>query len=635
MINTGQRPSTPYIAASRQLREITPVVFGLSVVLTILLTAANAYLGMFAGMTVSASIPAAVISMAALRLFRGNILENNAVQTSASAGESLAAGVIFTLPAMILLGAWTQFSYWETTLLAGLGGVLGVLFTIPLRRALIIEEPLEFPEGTATAEVLKVGDSGGAGIRIIGLGALLGGMFKLGATGVKLWSERAFLATRVGDVPVYLGANLSPALIAVGYIVGLNISLLVVAGGVINWLVAIPIVSSLQAWPDTVSAETFASSVWSGQTRYLGVGAMLVGGFWTLAQLRTSLVKGIRAGMAAYRRTKQATSQALLRTEREFPMPWVLALVLVCAIPLYFLFHHFTHRPMVAAFMAVFMLVFGFLFSAVAAYMAGLVGSSNNPVSGVTIATILTAALVLLAFGLDSTLGPAASIFIGGVVCCAAAIGGDNMQDLKAGYLLGATPLRQQIMQLVGVGVAAAVLVPVLNLLHQAYSIGSAKLPAPQAGLMSAVASGVFRGNLPWGMISIGASIAVVVIVADMWLARMGAKFRMPVLAVAVGLYLPLELAVPIGIGGGLAYLAHRRKRQRPDNPTDSHNGLLFAAGLITGEALVGVGVALPVAISKNTDILAPWGSVHTGIPGVILLAAVSAQLYRIAVRRW
>ena len=625
-MTTPPKPAPPYVPASSRPREITPLIIGLSVILTVVLAAANAYLGLFAGMTVSASIPAAVISMAVLRWFRGNILQNNAVQTSASAGESLAAGVIFTIPAMIVLGTWTEFSYLETTLIAGFGGILGVLFTIPLRRALVIEEPLEFPEGVATAEVLKVGDTGGSAVRYITLGGAFGALFKLATSGMKWWSDQMVVGFSIGSAPIAIGTNLSPALIGVGYIVKLNIALLLVIGGVINWLIAIPVTALQMDWPQGMNAQKFAEHLWSGETRYLGVGAMLVGGLWALTKLRKSLLTGIRAGLSAYRRKKNKEA-VIPRTEQDIAMPWVLGLVCLSVIPLYFLFFYFTKAALVSAVMAVFMLVFGFLFSAVAAYMAGLVGSSNNPVSGVTIATILTAALLLLGFGLGKDLGPPAAILIGGVVCCAAAIGGDNMQDLKAGHILGATPKRQQLMQFVGVVAAAMVLAPVLGLLHDAHGIGSKMLPAPQAGLMAAVAGGVFRGGLPLTMIAIGAGIACAVIAMDIVLERSGKSFRMPVLAVAVGMYLPLELSVPIGIGGLLAHWIDRVKKEKNSN---NHAGLLYAAGLITGEALMGIGIAIPIAITRDKNFVANEFGPYLG---VCLLAGVAYYLYRVATR--
>ncbi|MDX1643322.1 MAG: oligopeptide transporter, OPT family, partial [Thermoanaerobaculia bacterium] len=389
MADESQRAQDkPYIPASTTLPEITLKAILLGIVLSGVLGAANAYLGLFAGMTVSASIPAAVISMAILKLFKeSNILENNIVQTSASAGESLAAGVIFTLPGLILLGTWSGFNYWEVTIIAGLGGVIGVLFTIPLRRALIVENPLRFPEGVATAEVLKVGDTGGAGIRFLLTGGLVGALFKLGSTGFRLWGETAQAARYVGSGIAYISTNLSPALVGVGYIVGLNIATLVFLGGAVNWWIAIPWVAASQGLDPGADAASVAAGIWSAQTRYLGVGAMVIGGVWALISVRSSLVSGIKSGIEAYRLMRSGAADASLRTERDTPMQWVGIALVVSVIPVYFVFEHFTGSFGIAAFMAVVMLIAGFLFSAVAGYMAGLVGSSNNPISGVTIAT--------------------------------------------------------------------------------------------------------------------------------------------------------------------------------------------------------------------------------------------------------
>jgi putative OPT family oligopeptide transporter len=623
-------PHTPYVSDQTNLAEITVKSVILGVLLAVILGAANAYLGLFAGMTVSASVPAAVISMAILRAFsKSNILENNAVQTAASAGESVAAGVIFTIPALVILGVWTRFDYWETTMIAGFGGILGVLFSIPLRRALIVERPLQFPEGIATAEVLKVGEAGGAGIGHIATAGAVGAIFKLGETGFRLWGGVVEQATYAGGTILYFGSNLSPALIAVGYIVGLNIALLVFIGGALNWFIAIPIVVWLQGISPDVPAVEAASTIWSTQTRYLGVGAMVIGGLWALVRLRTSLVEGILSGARAYRASRDGAT-ARPRTDRDIPMQWIGIGMLVSLVPLYFIFEHITGKPWVSAFMAVVMLVAGFLFSAVAAYMAGLVGSSNNPISGVTIATILTSALLLLLLlGADDPLGPASAILIGAVVCCAAAMSGDNMQDLKTGYLVGATPYKQQIMQVIGVVSAAAVAAPTLTLLLDAYGIGIPTeahpdpLAAPQATLMASVARGVFEGGLPIGMVAIGMAIAVVVIVLDLYLEKQGSNFRTPVLALAVGIYLPLELSVPIALGGLISYQVSKRNKGGTDN------GILFSAGLITGEALVGIGMAIPIVIYGRSDVMAFWG-IHDGnIPGIVLLAVVAILLYR------
>lgn len=628
----------PYVPASTTLPETTIRAFLLSAVLAAGLGAANAYLGLFAGMTVSASIPAAVISMAVLKLLRGgNILENNAVQTAGSAGESLAAGVIFTFPALILLGTWSGFSYGTTTIIAAMGGILGVLFTIPLRRALIVEQPLRFPEGLATAEVLKVGERRGAGIMYLVFGGLAGAAFKLLSTGMKLVAESAGVARSIGGATFSVSINLSPALIAVGFIVGLHIAVVMFIGGALNWLVAIPLYSSIVGVPEGAqSAAEAAGRLWSTRTRYLGVGTMVVGGLWALVRLRTSLVRGISSGIEAYRRARQPGAAAVERTERDTPMQWVGIAAVLAVVPLFFVFHHVTGDVLTSAVMAVVMLVAGFLFSAVASYMAGLVGSSNNPISGVTISTILMAALLLRALlGADSAIGPAAAILVGAVVCCAAAIGGDNMQDLKTGRVVGATPYKQQIMQFVGVIAGALVMAPVLGLLHESYGIGSRQLSAPQATLMASVAGGVFKGGLPWNMVAIGAALGVVVILFDLWLERQKSGFRTPVLAFAVGIYLPFELSATIFIGGIVAWLVSRareaRKASADTRTLGERHGLLFAAGLITGEALTGILLAIPIAITTDKDVLAFFGTHELVLPGLGLLAAVLYAQYRVA----
>ncbi|HLU66731.1 MAG TPA: oligopeptide transporter, OPT family [Kofleriaceae bacterium] len=630
----------PHVPASRVLPEITAATLLLAIALSIVMAGANAYLGLFAGITVSASIPAAVVSMGLLRLIGGNILQNNGVQTAASAGESVAAGVIFTVPALVLLGAWDRFHFWETTLLAGLGGLLGVFFTIPLRRALIVEQPLRFPEGVATAEVLKLGEAGGGGLGRIAAATAIGGLFKLGATGLRLWHDTAAAASQVGGSIFYIGSNLSPALVGVGFIVGLNIAVLVFIGGALNWLVAIPIYSAVYGAPAVDGgAMAQAGEIWSGQTRYLGVGAMLVGGVWALIRLAPSLARGISAGLAAHRAAAgDPSGAAMQRTERDIPVQAVLLLSLACLLPLAVIFHRFSGSIGLAALMSLFVVVAGFLFSAVAAYMAGLVGSSNNPISGVTIATILVGSLLLKLLGTDSVLGPAAAIFIGAAVCCAAAIGGDNMQDLKAGHLLGATPWKQQVMQMVGVVAAVAFIAPILNLLHDAYGIGSRDLSAPQAGLMTSVAGGIFAGGLPWGMIAIGAGVAIAVICIDLVLEARGSSFRTPVLAVAVGIYLPFELSTPIFLGGLIAHLGARAMARAGAGPdeivTGSRRGLLFSAGLITGEALMGIFLAIPIAIAEDTNVLAVTDGVPTALPGIVLLAILMSLLYRTSARR-
>jgi len=657
----------PVIPAATTLPEITIKAVFLGIVLSVVLAGANAYLGLFAGLTVSASIPAAVVSMAVLRAFkRSNILENNLVQTSASAGESLAAGVIFTVPALVLLGWWTEFHYWQVTAIAAVGGVVGVLFSIPLRRALVVEEKLRFPEGVATAEVLKTGGAvrdrsgelvaahpelahvGGddatqrRSIRALATAGLVGAAFKFGEAGMLLWSGTLEVGARALGTIWVLGMNLSPALVSVGYIVGLNIATLVFAGGVIAWMIGIPIWAAINGVPADVTAGEAAGQIWTSQIRYMGVGAMVIGGLWALIKLMGPVKRGIKSGLQAYS-SRGAGAPAIKRTELDLNMKWVLLFTAVSVVPIYIVYEIVVQQFLVSAVMAAVMLVAGFFFAAVAGYMAGLVGSSNNPISGVTIATLLFTSLLLLALmGADNPAGPAAAIFVGAVVACAAAISGDTMQDLKAGYLVGATPWKQQLMEFLGVISAAFVMSPVLYLLQARYGIGAPTLEhpnpltAPQATLMASVARGVFQGGLPWNMVFIGMGIAAAIIALDKYLEARGAEFRAPVLAVAVGIYLPLELSSSIFIGGLIAWWASRRL----GGAEPAQTGLLFASGLITGEALVGILLALPIVLGQvwpffSADMFEvvatpPLG----GWPGLILLLGVCWWLLSLASER-
>ncbi len=668
--------SGPVVPASVQIPEITPKAVVLSVVLAAALAGANAYLGLFAGMTVSASIPAAVVSMAVLRLFReSNILENNIVQTAASSGEALAAGVIFTVPALLLVGHWTTFDYWQTVALACVGGLLGVLCTIPLRRALIVKARLRFPEGVATAEVLKVGaglfaasgqagqgrergsrgeeaSSAQAGIRPLLWGALCGGAVKFGEAGLRLWTEAVEGAVRVGGSVFYAGSNLSPALLAVGFIVGLHTAVIVFLGGVLGWLVLLPIYATMV--PLTLnlsdgSGVAAAKAIWSGHIRYVGIGAMLVGGIWTLLHLRGSIWESLTSLRQVYRGRRDDSRGGAaeipfgtdpLRTERDAPFAWIVGSFVAALALMALLYYGAVGRVGVAAAMTLVMAVAAFLFSSVAGYMAGLVGSSSNPVSGVTIATILLSSLLLVALmGADHPAGPAAALLIGAIVCCAAAMGGDNLQDLKTGHLVGATPWKQQIMQLIGVGAGALVIVPVLALLQAKYGIGEVTaehphpLSAPQATLMASLTRGVFGGALPWGLVLVGGAIGAAIIVLDHRQAARGSAFRLPVLGVALGIYLPLKLSAAICAGGVLAALAERRHVKGAQGPVNA--GLLCAAGLVTGEALTGILLAVPIALSGiwpsigtdpfllfETPPLGPW-------PGALAVAGVAWMLYR------
>ena len=452
----------------------------LSLILAVLLAAANAYLGLFAGLTVATAIPAAVVSMGVLRLLgRSSILENNIVATGASAASSIAAGTIFTIPALVLMGHWTRFDYWWVLAIAGLGGLLGVMFSVPLRRTLILDQKLQFPEGVATAEVLKVGQDPGRGLKALSLAAGAGAFFKFALAGLKFSPESFAVARYFGERTIgFFGINLSPALLGVGFIVGFNIGCLMLSGGALSWWVFIPFYNNfmidqnpeLAAQLVGLSAGDAAGLLWSRQIRYIGVGAMLIGGLWSLWSLRKSLLSGIKTGMAR----KSGSSADVPHTERDLPMSAIMTGIVLFVLPLFALYYAVVDSFGIAFTMAVIMVIAGFVFSSVSGYMAGLVGSSNNPVSGITISTILFASLLLLAImGKGSTVGPVAAIMIGAVTCCAAAVAGDNLQDLKAGQLVGATPWRQQVMLAIGAIASAAVMAPVLNLLLEAYGIGT------------------------------------------------------------------------------------------------------------------------------------------------------------------
>jgi putative OPT family oligopeptide transporter len=648
-----------------RLPQLTFRAIALAIILAVILAAANTYLGLFAGLTIASAIPAAVVSMAVLRVFGGgHILENNIVQTGASAAASIAAGVIFTIPALVILGFWSDFKYLWVLAIAGLGGVLGVLFSVPLRRSLVVEQGLAFPEGKAAAEVLKAGENPAQGAKLLAGSALLGGIGKLAeASGLKLIPDSAAAAGYVGKSIAYFGTNLSPALLGVGYIVGLNVGIVIVAGGFISWNIAIPIYGAffldhnpaLTAQVANTAAADAAYAIWNTQIRYLGVGAMLIGGIWTLISLRRSLLSGIRSGLEA---TRAGGARVVAHTEQDLPMKAVLIGIVLLTLPLAALYQAIVGSFAVSLPMTLIMIITGFLFCSVSAYMAGLVGSSNNPVSGITIGTILFASLVLMVLmGRNAPLGPVAAIMIGAVVCCAASVAGDNLQDLKAGYLVGATPWRQQVMLAIGAVSCALIMAPVLNLLAQAYGIGVSTaahpnpLLAPQATLMASVAKGMFGGALPWGMIGTGAAIGAVIIIIDEILKARGASFRAPVLAAAVGIYLPLELTVPIFLGGLLTYLVERAQGMtRSDAGAKERlhrRGVLFSAGLITGEALMGIFMAFPIVFSKHADVLAlpaEWRFGRwLGLPaswqlgqwlGLLMFGGIAWLLYRAVTRQ-
>lgn len=629
--------TTPIIPAQRSIIEFNLNTIILAIILAVILTAANAYIGLLVGMTVSASIPAAALSMAIMSWFKNtNILQNNMVQTSASAGEALAAGVIFTVPALVLMQAWQGYSFWPILILALSGGLLGVIFTIPLRRALIINRSLAFPEGVATAEVLQAGfqltneqaniteSKSQLGVRHLLQACGISALFKLIGTGFGIFSASVTWVKPLfsNQVLANFSIQFSPALLGVGYIVGINIAILVLMGGLIGSLVGIPVNWYLQSdfWLEQIQVakvsaltqadwQQLANLIWQDNRR-LGVGAMLVGGLWSLIQIAKPVWVSIQTNLKSFRSFKQSHNQ-ILRTEQDLPFLLLIFAIPILITPLIFLIYPLletTPYPVMFTFIwTLFALVFAFIFSSVAAYMAGVVGSSNNPISGVTIATVLVSSVIwfylLSGFTQMAQIGGIIVMYLAAVTCSAAAISGDNLQDLKCGHILGATPWKQQVFQMIGVTVAAIVLPFILILLDTSYGIGRASeanpnadfLAAPQAVLMRDLTTGIFSQSLDWLLIQLGALIAVFIIIVDSVLARFNSKFRLHVLAVAIGIYLPLALAISLFIGALLRFWLESKLKHRTDSEKAVHNknGLLLASGLITGEALMGVLLAV------------------------------------------
>ena len=572
--------------------ELTLRAIALGLVLSVVMGAANVYVGLKAGMTVSASIPAAVMAMLLFRLLfrKSSILEANQVQTCASAGESLAAGIIFTMPAMILIGHWQSFDFWTVSIVALTGGLLGILFMIPMRRVFVANNPdLPFPEGVACAAVLEAGESSDqhndAAVSLI-IGGLLGALFKVAAGFLTLVYGTLQVARTAGERVFYFGGDLSPMLVAVGFIVRLNVAVLIFIGGALGWLIGIPLLGGAGAYEDPIQA---AWGIWSNEIRYVGVGAMVVGGISSLFAVRSGLKAAVRELSAGLRgKTGHRKDH-----ERDIPSGLVFALGLACTAMLAVVNYRFTGDIGVSALSTIVMLAMGFFFTAVASYIVGLVGNSNSPVSGMTITAVLAAGGLLWLFNYSGDQGMVATLGIAAIVCCIACTSGDVCNDLKTGSLVGAAPFRQQIMQIAGVFVAAFVMAPVLTLLHQNTpgGIGGPNLPAPQASLFASLARG-FSGQteLPWNLIGIGAAIGAVILAIDEGLKR-NTQHRAHLMPIAVGMYLPFGLATPILIGG---IIAHLYSRGAPPQEHDRllHRGILFSSGVIAGEALTAVGLA-------------------------------------------
>lgn len=579
----------PYIPASKITPELTATSVIMGVLLAVIFGAANAYLGLRVGMTVSASIPAAVIAMGVIRVImrKNSILESNIVQTIGSAGESLAAGAIFTLPALFLWardGVMEKPSLVEITLIALLGGLLGVFFMVPLRNALIVREHgvLPYPEGQACAEVMLAGEEGGANASTVFAGMGFAAFFKLIIDGIKLVPGEVSWSGKVKNYPGAVGTQIYPAVMSVGYICGPRISSYMFAGGLISWMVLIPMIvifgGDLTMYPGTetigeIFAANGASGIWGTYVRYIGAGALAAGGIISLVKSLPLIVRTFRDALKGFSVGADASA---VRTEQDINIKIVLIAILILTLLVWLV-------PAIPVSLvgAVIVVIFGFFFATVSSRMVGLVGSSNNPVSGMAIATLLIATLILKLTGDSGASGMQAAIAIGSIICIVAAIAGDTSQDLKTGYLLGATPKKQQYGEIIGVVAAAFAIGATLYLLDSAWGFGSEELGAPQATLMKMVIEGIMGGNLPWGLILIGVFIAVVVEIVGI-----------PVLPFAIGVYLPVQLNACIMVGG-LIRLFFDRIKDSDKKKSVVNNGILFCSGMIAGEGLVGILLAL------------------------------------------
>ena len=607
----------PYIPADKITPEFTVTSVIMGVLLAIIFGAANAYLGLRVGMTVSASIPAAVISMGVIRVImkKDSILESNMVQTIGSAGESLAAGAIFTLPVLFL---WSKEGITEApslitiSLIALFGGILGVLFMVPLRNALIVKEHgvLPYPEGTACAEVLLAGEEGGASAKSVFAGMGLAALFKFVVDGLKVIPS--VITAPLKAFKTELSAEVYPALLGVGYICGPKIASYMFAGGLIGWFVLIPAIitfgGSTILYPGTKTiadmyAAGGASAIWSSYIRYIGAGAVAAGGIISLIK---SLPLIVRTFADAIKGMKGAgNSNSAVRTEVDLDMRVIGIGVLIMIIAIWLL----PEIP-VSPLGAVIIALFGFFFATVSSRMVGIVGSSNNPVSGMAIATLLFSTLCLKVTGDTGVHGMKGAIAIGSVICIIAAMAGDTSQDLKTGYILGATPKKQQIGELIGAVVSAVTIGGVLVLLDSAWGFGTTELAAPQATLMKMIIEGVMEGNLPWALVFIGVFIAIVVEILGI-----------SVLPVAIGLYLTLELSATIMIGGVIRWFVDKKKADKEENK-DANSGILFCSGMIAGEGLVGILLAI-LAVINVAGKIDLSGSFTTGIVGGIVLMVV------------
>jgi putative OPT family oligopeptide transporter len=646
--------ASPTASTSDNRLELTWRGIILGAAITLVFTAANIYLGLKVGLTFASSIPAAVISMAVLRAFKGaTIFENNIVQTVASAAGTLSS-IIFVLPGLVMIGWWTGFPYWESFGVCALGGILGVMYSVPLRRALVSESDLPYPEGVAAAEVLKVGvgasgetaesvDENKRGLLALSLGALASAGYALVAA-MRVFADTLAGYFRVSAGATGFGMSMSLALVGAGHLIGLSVGLAILTGLVISWGILTPLLTALH--PVAGDAATVALTVFRQQVRFIGAGAIGIAAIWALGRLAKPVYLGVLSSLAASRHlaSTKGDQSGLPRTERDLPIGTVALISLGCFVPLAILFAYFLNGSPVASLAVplviagvLYVVVAGFFVAAACGYMAGLIGSSNSPVSGLGILSIIGAALLLLAIAkVAGAAGAPAlvayALFVTGVVLCVASISNDNLQDLKTGQLVDATPWRQQVSLVAGVIFGSLVIPPILDLLNKAYGFGAGphSLPAPQATLISALANGVIRGQIDWGLIGIGVLIGLVIIAADEILRTRGRQ--LPPLAVGLGIYLPATTTAAAVIGAIVGWAYNRYVAQRPNGDVAKRLGVLIASGLIVGESLFGVLLAgVIVATGKATPFAVvgdAFQNIATPLGGVVFAILIYA-LYR------
>jgi putative OPT family oligopeptide transporter len=641
-----------------QPKELTVRGVILGVLITMIFTAANVFFGLKAGITFSTSIPAAVISMAILRGFQGStVQENNIVQTVASAAGTLSS-MIFVLPGLVIIGWWTGFPFWVSSLVCGLGGMLGVLYSIPLRRALVTHSDLPYPEGVACAEVLKVGsgtearpeaiEEARAGLWAVIMGSVTSGVFAI-IVGTRLFASDLERYFRFGSGVSGFDLFFSPALFGIGHLIGLRVGFAIFVGELIAWLWGVPHYSSLSGDPNA-SLGAVAHNAWSHQVRFVGAGTILIAALWTLAKLVAPVYGGIRATLAASRAARSVGPEgALPRTERDLPMSVIILMTLICLAPIPFLLANFDsagtlsgHMTTLVAGGLIYIVLMSFLVSSVCGYMAGLIGSSNSPLSGIGILATLGAALILAA-GVRASVPAggqqalvAYTLFVTSVIFAVAAIANNNLQDLKTGQLVDATPWKQQVALFAGVIAGAVIIPPVLDVLNHAYGFAGAPgpvrehaLPAPQAGLMSALAQGVLQNNVDWSLIELGAAIGLVIIIVDMVAQRLIPGAHMSPLAVGFGIYLPTSATMMVVLGSIVGWYYNRLADRRPNPAGAKQLGVLLASGLIVGEGLIGVLIAALVAFSGKDYPLALVGDSFANGPAVVIgTAALGVAIF-------